>query len=106
MVTHWGELDPVLKALGDPVRREIVQHLAVEPLAVRPLAERFDISRPAISRHLRILTDAGVLTRRRSGRENHYRVDPGALRPVERWLHSLWTGRLHALKTLVEEEAS
>jgi len=101
-----GSLDPVLAALGDPVRREIVQHLAIDgPLAVRPLAERFPISRPAVSRHLRILTEAGVLARRPVGRENHYRVEPAALQAVERWLHSLWSGRLQALKTLVEEEA-
>jgi DNA-binding transcriptional ArsR family regulator len=74
-------------------------------MAVRPLAERFPISRPAVSRHLRILTEAGVLTRRRSGRENHYRVEPAALKTVHRWLRSLWSERLYALKSLVEEEA-
>lgn len=105
MVTYTHRLDAVLKALGDPVRREIVQHLASGPLAVRPLAERFDISRPAVSRHLRILTEAGVLVRRRSGRENHYRVEPDALRAVERWLRSMWAERLGALRHLVEEEA-
>lgn len=74
-------------------------------MAVRPLAERFDISRPAISRHLRILTEAGVLVRRPAGRENRYQVEPDALRTVERWLRSLWGERLATLRALVEEEA-
>lgn len=106
MVTDTPPLDPVLKALGDPVRRRIVQHLAAGPSAVRPLADRFEITRPAISRHLRILTEAGVLVRRPVGRENHYHVEAEALRTVERWLRSLWAERLADLKALVEEETS
>lgn len=104
MVTLSSDLDAVLSALGDPVRRRIVEHLSEGPSAVQPLADRFDITRPAISRHLRILVEAGVVQRRASGRENHYHVELEAVQQVERWLRSLWTERLGALKALVEEE--
>lgn len=102
MVTRSPAHDRLFRALGDPVRLEIVETLAEGPLAVRPLAARFAVSRPAVSRHLRVLSDAGLVTSERVGRENVYRLEPTPFREAEAWLRSLWRGRLGALKRLVE----
>lgn len=103
MVTQTDHADLVFGALGDGVRREILTILASGPLAVTPLAERFDISRPAISRHLRVLQEAGLVSRTPRGRHNVYRLEESALREAEASLRALWRGRLGALKRMVEE---
>ena len=68
------ELSRFLVALGDPMRQAIVVALAAERLNVGELTQRFSLSRPAISHHLRVLADAGLLRRERNGRERVYRV--------------------------------
>lgn len=102
MVTYLSEPDQVFRALGDPVRWEIVNTLADGPSAVRPLAERFSISRPAISRHLRVLSEAGLVTSNQVGRNNVYRLRVTQLQEAEAWLTSVWRGRLRTLKRLAE----
>lgn len=94
----------VFRALGDDTRRDIVRGLAAAPMAVHRIAETFDMTRPAISRHLRILKDARLVELRRSGRENVYFLRTSTLREVEEWLNGIWMSRLSTLKTLVEEE--
>jgi DNA-binding transcriptional ArsR family regulator len=69
------DLGRLLAALGDPTRQEIVMALSRERLNVGQLAERFPLSRPAISHHLKILSNAGLLVRERNGRERVYRLD-------------------------------
>jgi DNA-binding transcriptional ArsR family regulator len=103
MVTIRDPADPVFRALADPVRREILTALSCEPMAVQPLADRFAISRPAISRHLRVLREAGLVDGRAAGRSNVYSLRPEPLAEVETWLRSLWDERLGRLKSLVEE---
>lgn len=104
MVTLATPPDPVFKALADPVRREILVLLRDRPMPVQPLADRFAISRPAISRHLRILREAELVEATPRGRANVYGIRVDAIREAEDWLRSLWRGRLASLKDLVENK--
>jgi DNA-binding transcriptional ArsR family regulator len=91
-----------LAALADPIRREVVDLLAQGELAVGELADRFPVSRPAISRHLRVLREAGLVRVRTEGRRRLYALDPGPLRELDDWLEryrDLWAQRLDALDT-------
>jgi len=91
-------------ALADPVRRNILEILNARPMTAGQLADRFPISRPAVSRHLKVLRHAGLVTVAVSGREREYRVEPGPLAEVERWLaqyHDSWSSRFDALETEV-----
>jgi DNA-binding transcriptional ArsR family regulator len=72
----------VFAALADPVRRQLLRALAGGPARVVDLAEQHPISRPAVSRHLRLLTEAGLTAADDHGRERHYRLRPEALAPV------------------------
>ncbi len=72
----------VFAALADPVRRDLVRRLATGPARVVDLAAAHPISRPAISRHLRVLAEAGLVGAVDHGRERHYALRPGGLRPV------------------------
>lgn len=76
----------VFEALADPVRRDVLARLADGPARVVDLAAEHPISRPAISRHLRVLTEAGLVDAAAQGRERHYRLLPGGLGPVRDWL--------------------
>jgi DNA-binding transcriptional ArsR family regulator len=91
-----------LAALADPTRREVVDLLARGELAAGELADRFPVSRPAISRHLRVLREAGLVRVRTEGRRRLYALDPGPLRELDDWLEryrDLWAQRLDALDT-------
>jgi DNA-binding transcriptional ArsR family regulator len=72
----------VFAALADPGRRRILRHLASGPARVVDLAAEHAISRPAVSKHLRLLSEAGLVDAETRGRERHYRLEPPALRPV------------------------
>ena len=91
-----------LAALADPVRRELVRLLSRGELAAGELADRFPVSRPAISRHLRVLREAGLVTARAEGKRRLYALDPRPLREIDDWLEpyrDLWAHRLDALDT-------
>ena len=91
-----------MSALADPVRREILEILHTAPLSAGEIAARFPISRPAISRHLRILRESGLVVAVIEGRERVYRFEPAPLVEVEAWLVRLrdpWRSRLDALET-------
>ena len=79
----------VFEALADPVRRDLLGRLAGGPVRVVDLAAAHDISRPAISRHLRVLGEAGLVTAEERGRERHYRLERSGLAPVSTWLAGL-----------------
>lgn len=81
-------MDPFV-ALGDPVRRDLVARLARGPARVVDLAADHAISRPAISRHLRLLTEAGLVFAQDRGRERHYRIERSGLDAVTDWLAGL-----------------
>jgi DNA-binding transcriptional ArsR family regulator len=91
-----------LAALADPTRRELVALLAEGEQAAGHLAGRFAVSRPAISRHLRVLREAGLVRARTEGRRRVYALDPRPLRELDDWLQpyrDLWAQRLDALDT-------
>lgn len=86
MVSVSEELSTSLKALSDPTRLAIVATLASEELSVHQVAEMFPISRPAISKHLKILRQAGLVGERAEGRERIYSIETAPLRAVRVWL--------------------
>lgn len=97
--------DRLFKALADATRREIVAALVARPMPVSELTRQFRVSRPAISRHLRLLKAAGLVELRPQGRRNVYFVRTAALREIEAWLDALWASRLSRLQSIVEARA-
>ena len=77
------------EALADPIRRDLLRQLAAGPARVVDLTAAYDVSRPAVSRHLRLLTEAGVASAEDRGPERHYRLEPAGLAPVRRLLDEL-----------------
>jgi DNA-binding transcriptional ArsR family regulator len=91
-------------AISDPIRRRVLELVRDRELPAGDLAAEFDVSRPAVSRHLRVLREAGLLQERRAGRLRLYRADPEPLAELREWLDGYWSGRLDALKRLAEED--
>lgn len=100
------EKDNVFRALSDPVRRSILTRLQTGPQAVGALANAYAISRPAVSRHLKVLKEARVVASRAQGQENVYYLTPAPLKEVQQFLASFWASRLESLKALSEREGS
>jgi DNA-binding transcriptional ArsR family regulator len=92
-----------LLALGDPTRLAIVECLVERPLAVVDLARALPVTRPAVSQHLRILKDAGLVIDERAGNRRIYRVDPAALAALRSQLDQFWQKALSAYKTTAEQ---
>jgi DNA-binding transcriptional ArsR family regulator len=90
-------------ALGDPTRRAIFERLAERPYAVGELASELPISRPAVSQHIKVLKDAGLVTGRANGTRRIYRVDPDGLAALRAQLDRFWTLTLANYKQLVEQ---
>jgi DNA-binding transcriptional ArsR family regulator len=91
-----------LAALADPTRRELLRLLSGAERSAGELAAAFPVSRPAISRHLRVLREAGLVRTRSEGRRRLYALDPRPLRELDDWLEpyrDLWAQRLDALDT-------
>jgi DNA-binding transcriptional ArsR family regulator len=91
-------------AVADPVRRDILMMLRNGELSAGEIAVCFDISRPAVSRHLRVLRECGLVVDEVRGRERLYQLDTTPLAPLEAWLtelHDRWSGALDALETEV-----
>jgi DNA-binding transcriptional ArsR family regulator len=91
-------------AISDPIRRRVLELVRDRELPAGELAAAFDVSRPAVSRHLRVLREAGLVHERRQGRLRLYRADPEPLAELRQWLDGYWSGRLEALKRIAEEE--
>jgi DNA-binding transcriptional ArsR family regulator len=92
-----------IAVLGDPRRREIVELLAAGPCSVGELANQLPVTRPAVSQHLRVLQDAGLVTHQTAGTRNVYRLDPIGVAALRDYLDSLWQRALLNLKAVVEE---
>lgn len=90
-------------ALGDPTRLAILERLADRPSAVVDLARDFPVSRPAISQHLKVLKDAGLVVDSAVGNRRIYRADPEALAALRDQLDRFWSRALAAYKSTVEE---
>ena len=98
-----------LVALADPTRRTIFETLAERPAAVGELARELPVSRPAVSQHLKVLKDAGLVVDTAAGTRRIYQVDPDGLRELRAYLDQFWTKTLAAYKAVAEqtdEEAS
>jgi len=109
MVTINRKLDHTFGALADGTRRAILERLAHSDATVGELAERFHVSRPAISKHLRVLERAGLVRRIRDGRLSRCSIDGAALRAATRWMNdslAFWTGQLDSLARYVERRKS
>jgi DNA-binding transcriptional ArsR family regulator len=91
-----------LGALGDPTRRAIFELLTTRPTAVGELAERLPISRPAVSQHLKVLKEAGLVTDRAHGARRIYQVDPTGVEAIRHWLDGFWDEALAAFKRAAE----
>ena len=91
-------------ALGDPTRRLIFERVADAPSAVGALAAGLPVSRPAVSQHLRVLKEAGLVTERKDGTRRIYRVEPKALADLRAYLDSFWEQALAGYKAAAESE--
>jgi DNA-binding transcriptional ArsR family regulator len=94
-----------MDALGDGTRRLILERLRGGPRAVGELAAELPVSRPAVSQHLRVLKEAGLVTERRNGTRRLYRVDTDGLAEVRDYLESFWTDVLAAFEAAAEAGA-
>jgi DNA-binding transcriptional ArsR family regulator len=96
----------VFQAIADPTRREIIGLLANKALTLNGVAENFPVSRPAISKHIKILTQCGLVIIKQQGRERFCQVDFNKLKEVNDWVnqfHSFWSQKLDALGGLLGE---
>ena len=97
----------VFQAIADPTRRDIINMLAYQTLNLNAVADQFDISRPAISKHVKILTECGLIIMRQEGRERYCEANLKKLGEVYDWVEpyrKFWTGKLDALGAFLEKE--
>lgn len=97
----------VFQAIADPTRRAIIGLLAHQTLTLNTIADNFEISQPAVSKHMRILTECGLVVMEKQGRESHCRASLQSLEEVARWAEQyriFWNGRLDALENLLNED--
>lgn len=103
--TYGDRMDAALQALAEPRRREILGMVKDRELTVGEIAAQFEVTRPAISQHLKVLREAGLVTDRREGTRRYYRALPEGLNELRAFLEGFWDVRLEALKTAAEDEA-
>jgi len=97
----------VFQAIADPTRREIINLLARQAMNLNAVAENFNISRPAISKHIRILTECGLVVVTQRGRERHCEAKLRQLRDVSEWVDqykAFWAGKLDALEEFLARD--
>ena len=96
----------VFQAIADPTRREIINLIAFNPLNLNSIAENFDVSRPAISQHIKILTECGLIVIKKQGRERYCEASLQQLGEVSNWIEQyreLWQKQFNKLDELLEE---
>lgn len=93
-----------LGALGDPTRRTIFERLAVRPMAVGELARELPVSRPAVSQHLKVLKDVGLVTDQVDGTRRLYRIDPAGMQELRAYLDELWETALASFAAAVDRD--
>jgi len=93
-------------ALSDPTRRQVFERLRTGPQSVGAIARGMPVSRPAVSQHLKVLKEAGLVTDRPEGTRRVYYVDPRGLGALRQWLDRFWSDALANFKTEVERQAS
>lgn len=95
----------VFQAVADPTRRDIMHLLADKKLTLNEVAENFSISRPAVSKHIKILSECGLLTIDQYGRERYCKINPEPLKDLKTWLEyfdKFWDKKLTSLKNYME----
>jgi DNA-binding transcriptional ArsR family regulator len=106
MVKHATKLDEVFGALADPTRRGILEALSRGDQCVTALAKPHRMSLPAISKHLRVLEDAGLICRRRDGRMHHLKLEAKPMKAAAQWIEEyrkFWEGTLDSLADYLEK---
>lgn len=98
--------DRAFDALGDPTRRSVFRRLRKGSRCVREIADGMDVSRPAVSQHLKVLKDAGLVIVRSEGTRRLYEVDATGIEALRTWLDGFWDGTLKAFKRAAEQEAA
>jgi DNA-binding transcriptional ArsR family regulator len=93
-----------LSALADPTRRAVFERLRAGPVSVGEIAAELPVSRPAVSQHLKVLKDAGLVRQEAVGTRRLYEVDPHGLGELRSWLERFWTEALDAFKREVERQ--
>lgn len=96
--------EAVFEALGDATRRDILEELRRRPCSVGALADMLPVSRPAVSQHLKVLHEAGLVGHRREGTRNVYHLDPAGLEPLRAWLDGFWQDALGSFAAYVEAQ--
>jgi DNA-binding transcriptional ArsR family regulator len=97
-------MEAALKAIAAPHRRQILSLVRDDELSAGEIAAHFDVTRPAVSQHLTVLKEAGLVDERRNGTRRMYRVRPDGLAPIREFLEQFWDERLEALKREAELE--
>jgi DNA-binding transcriptional ArsR family regulator len=95
--------DLALAALGDPTRRTIFEHLSDHPSAVGELAALLPVSRPAVSQHLKVLKDAGLVREQRQGSRRIYQLDPDGVAELRDYMDRFWNQALAGFKAKAEK---
>jgi DNA-binding transcriptional ArsR family regulator len=95
-------VDSIIQAIAEPNRRAILKIVARQELSAGEIASNFSISRPAVSQHLTVLKEAGLLLERREGTSRFYRTRPEGFRELKEFLESFWDERLLKLKKVIE----
>lgn len=101
----YGSDDDVWSALGDPTRRAIVECLAERPRAVGELADELPVSRPAVSQHLKVLKNAGLVSERTAGTRRIYRLNPAGVAALRDQLDTFWNRALAGYQDVAEDQA-
>jgi DNA-binding transcriptional ArsR family regulator len=106
VVTASDRICDVFAALANPVRRQLLEILTGQPLSAGELSDRFELSRPAVAEHLKVLRDAGLVADEAQGRRRIYRLTAEPLAELGEWLHpfeKFWRARLTVLAEAAEE---
>ena len=97
----------VFQAIADPTRRAIINVIAHQSMNLNTVADKFDVSRPAISKHIKILTECGLITIRQEGRERYCEAQLQQLHQVQEWIEEcrvFWTKKLDALEQFLAQD--
>ena len=97
-------IDTALRAIAEPRRREILRLIRDDELTAGAIAAHFDVTRPAVSQHLTVLRDAGLISERREGTRRWYRARPDGTRELRAWLEAFWDDGLTRLAEAAEQE--
>jgi DNA-binding transcriptional ArsR family regulator len=96
----------VFQAIADPTRREIINLISHQPMNLNAIAEKFDISRPAISNHIKILNECGIISIEQIGRERFCKIQPGSLVPAFLWIEQqqkIWEEKIDSFESYLNQ---